>query len=378
MYIYIILLIKFGILLIPLELLYLYKPINNIYKILFYLFLIRQTINLIISDYLFRIFVPIKYKNTKINIKTKKINYLNEEIYLMIEPIEVQTIDISLKIKYYISYLYLFLIIYLLIFSYNNKFLNIYFKGYIHGNLYYINKDFSLKNILKYKPYFILLGIIDYYSSFNIKFISLKFIISYLINYLLDYYPYIHYFFNKKINFKKTFNINIIIILIWNLSLLISNGSLNKNHNSFLFYYIYLFIKKIKNINSLILNVFLWKEYRSLNNLLNYGPLIIYTRPKFNDILYYSNELMKITNYKTIKLFYFHPIITDFIIYFMYIDKKIANIFKDTKYLNLVLNEFIQNISKSLNESCNNKYESFNFYSYIDTYNYIIIDNYFN
>ena len=92
----------------------------------------------------------------------------------MIEPIEVQTIDISLKIKYYISYLYLFLIIYLLIFSYNNKFLNIYFKGYIHGNLYYINKDFSLKNILKYKPYFILLGIIDYYSSFNIKFISLK------------------------------------------------------------------------------------------------------------------------------------------------------------------------------------------------------------
>lgn len=87
---------------------------------------------------------------------------------------------------------------------------------------------------------------------------------------------------------------------------------------------------------------------------------------------------MKITNYKTIKLFYFHPIITDFIIYFMYIDKKIANIFKDTKYLNLVLNEFIQNISKSLNESCNNKYESFNFYSYIDTYNYIIIDNYFN
>ena len=339
--IYNIYIIKYLLYLLPIEFCLYYISIpNSIYNIIYLLYiclLFRQNLNLLISDSLIRLFIPIKNKN-----KNNNNNF----------------ISISDKIKCYISYFYLNIIIYIIIFFFKSNIIIIFFKGYIHGHMtYIINDSFSINNITEYKYWFFIYGLIEQYFTFFIpnNFNSIKFCIILYFNYLFDLYNiknYLNIFFIKIYDFKYINNkLSIIIKILWKISNVFMNGTFSKSDNSSILKKIYINLLSFKNINNLY-KIILWKEYHNLNNLLNYSPLSPYSRIFLNDLLFCIYEINKILySLHTIKIIYNFPILTDIITYFINIDKKIINIFKDTQHFKLILNEINKDIINALNTS---------------------------
>lgn len=342
--------IKYIIWLLPFEIyLYMYNGpiiINYIYKFL----LFKQTFNLGITDIIYRVIKPFKSNNTLIK--------SNEHTY-------------SLKIKYYICYFILCIIIQYILFFHNNIFINIYFKGYLHGHLYFLtNYGFNADNIIIYKYNFIILGLLDYLLSCQ-SFYSVNIFLYYLVNYLLDMY-YIK--IPLKYNIKTDNYINWPIKLLWNFSIILSNGTLNKTNNTI--------IVKIYKLNNLInacpliiKKIFLWPEYWNLYNLFNLSPLSPIIRCHYNELLYILNETKSIINKKSIKLvvnIYNVPVLSILANYFIH-DK--FNISKDIKYIYILINEWSDNIINSLQGANSNKFEIYNFNKYKEKTVYI--DNYF-
>ena len=349
------------------EILYSYSNNYSAILILYYIL----TLNLYIADYLFRLFVPIKQINNK------------EFIYVNNNQDKSLSFIIHDTLHLYLKYYYLKILIYCIIYFCNNTYLNIYLYGYIHGNLFNLNnKQLSIKTICKYKPYYLLLGIINQSTLFGLKilfknYISFIDIGSYFILFLLDYlHPYYYMVLNKL--FPKWSNINFIIKILWLLisllfKILVINKNISNNISNNLLANLYKVLLLIKN--NTWLKFILWNDFASLHNLLNISFLYIFARPFFINILYYLNETYIILNYKSIQLLYTNPIFINFIIYYININNKIANIFKDKTSLSLLLNELISIISSELNKTPYINYEKFNYSCYIEKY--VILENYF-
>ena len=365
MFVYIVIyFIKFAALLAPFE--YIINNYRNVYlipiiKIIYNILLLRQTINLGITDIIYRTICPFK-----------------PSIYFNLT--KAQPITYYLKLRYYISYILMFIIINYIIYTYDNIIVKIYFKGYIHGHLYYIiNYGLYNESIIIYKPYYIILGIIDYLLQIKTNYNSLNIFWDYFIQYIIDM-GHLKYAHLVLFDINPTFIINLPIKIIWYLCNYIKFLKKKTNSIAVKTWSLYLFIKKMPYLYKLLLrSLLLWNEYYNIGNLLSKSLLKTQLRIYFNEILQILNDIIWHFNKKPIKLalkIYSFPFLSSISKYFI---NDNYNLIKDSNIVKRIIVNIRNDIYNALlNNNGIFSAQSRNLLTKGRRINYTYIDDYFN